>query len=262
MLRPAVMKDSTASLDRLPARPLIRTNGPLYRQLADILRTPIADGSFPVGASLPKEAEIADRFGISLITVRQALRELAADGLIRKRSAKPAVVTAQAPPMRLGWNLRSFGDLAAYAENAELAVKSYRREASVASARIFELEENQRSYCLRAMLVVRGRPDTQVTTYFPPDIGRRFTKDDFDDALIFRAVQKHLGLRLAAAAITVRAELADATLARDLDYAEGAPVLTLEMLYRAADQRPIEYTIARHRADVYTLTFDAPNDIP
>ncbi len=256
------MNDSTASLDRLPARPLIRTNGPLYRQLADILRTPIADGSFPVGASLPKEAEIADRFGISLITVRQALRELAADGLIRKRSAKPAVVAAQAPPMRLGWNLRSFGDLAAYAENAELVIKSYRREQSTDAARIFGLEETQRSYCLHAILVVRGRADTQVTTFFPPEIGKRFTKDDFDDALIFRAVQKHLGLRLAAASITVRAEVADAAVARDLDYSEGSPVLTVEMLYRSSDQQPIEYTIARHRADVYTLTFDAPNDIP
>ncbi len=62
--------------------------------------------------------------------------------------------------------------------------------------------------------------------------------------------------------ITVQAEIADAAFARDLDYSEGAPVLTVEMLYRSADQQPIEYTIARHRADVYTLTFDAPNDIP
>jgi GntR family transcriptional regulator len=256
------MNDSTASLDRLPARQLIRTHGPLYRQLADILRAPIADGSFPVGASLPKEAEIADRFGISLITVRQALRELAEDGLIRKRSAKPAVVAAQGPPMRHGWNLRSFGDLAAYAENAELAIKSYRREASTAAARIFGLADNERSYRLHAILIARGRPDTQVTTYFPPEIGRRFTKADFDDVLIFRAVQKHLGLRLAAASITVKAEIADASLARDLAYPEGAPVLAVEMLYRSAEGQPIEYTIARHRADIYTLTFDAPNDIP
>lgn len=256
------MDDSTTSLDRLPGRPLIRTNGPLYRQLADILRTPIADGSFPVGASLPKEADIADRFGISLITVRQALRELAADGLIRKRSAKPAVVVAQAPPARHGWNLRSFGDLAAYAENAELVIKSYRREPSADAARIFGLQANERPYCLHAILIARGRRDTQVTTFFPPEIGKRFTKEDFDDVLIFRAVQKHLGLRLAAASITVRAEVADAAVARDLDYTEGAPVLTVEMLYRSAEQQPIEYTIARHRADVYTLTFDAPNDIP
>ena len=153
------MNDSTASLDRLPARRLIRTNGPLYRQLADILRAPIADGSFPVGASLPKEAEIADRFGISLITVRQALRELAADGLIRKRSAKPAVVAAQAPPMRARLNLASFGDLAAYAENAELVIQSYRREPSTGRrAHLRPARGRAERYCLHAMLVARDVP--------------------------------------------------------------------------------------------------------
>ena len=127
---------------------------------------------------------------------------------------------------------------------------------------IFALADGERSYCLRAILIARGRADTQVTTYFPPEIGKRLTKSNFDDVLIFRSVQKHLGLRLAAASITVKAELADADLAADLDYAEGAPVLTVEMLYRSVDQQPIEFTIARHRADIYTLTYDAPNDIP
>src|SRR6478735_8057231 len=89
------------SLSPLPARQLLRDDGPLYRQLAAILRAPIVDGSYPLGAPLPKEADIAGRFGISLITVRQALRELEADGLIRKRAAKPAVVAARAPVAKL-----------------------------------------------------------------------------------------------------------------------------------------------------------------
>ncbi len=58
----------------------------------------------------------------------------------------------------------------------------------------------------------------------------------------------------------MRAEIADAEIARDLDYAEGAPVLAMEMLYRALDQQPIEFTVARHRADVFSLVYDAPND--
>ncbi|MEP0322936.1 GntR family transcriptional regulator [Bauldia litoralis] len=256
------MSKRTVSLESLPARQLSRSNGPLYRQLGEILRAPIADGKFPVGASLPKEAEIAEWFGISLITVRQALRELAAEGLIRKRSAKPAVVAAQAPPMRHAWNLRSFGDIAAATENAELVIRSYRREKSPEAAEIFGLAASERCYCLRAVLIARGRADTQVTTYFPPEIGMRLTRGNFDDVLIFRSVQKHLGLRLAAAAITVKAEVADADLAADLDCSEGEAVLTVEMLYRSVDQQPIEFTIARHRADVYTLTYDAPNDIP
>jgi GntR family transcriptional regulator len=86
-------------------------------------------------------------------------------------------------------------------------------------------------------------------------------RKDFNDVLIFRALQKHLGLRLAAARITVRAETADSDIACDLNYNVGAPVLAMELLYRSVDQQPVEFTIARHRADVFNLVYDAPNDM-
>src|SRR5262245_29947456 len=123
------MPDLDASLSFLPARRLLRDNGPLYRQLVAILKVPIIDGTCPVGTELPKEAEIAERFGISLITVRQALRELETDGLIRKRNAKPAVVAAGTPTPKLSSPFRNFADIAAYTKNARLEIASYRREA-------------------------------------------------------------------------------------------------------------------------------------
>jgi len=249
-----------ANLSSLPARQLLRHDGPLYRQLAAILRAPIVDGSYPVGTELPKEAEIADRFGISLITVRQALRELETDGLIRKRAAKPAVVAARAPTPKLSSAFRNFADIAAYTKDARLEIKSYRRELAEAPRAAFDLAEGDVSYCLRSILVVGGRPEAQITTWFQPEIGKRLKRSDFDDVLIFRAVERHLGLRLSGARISVRAETADQEIARDLDYAEGAPVLAMEMLYRALDRQPVELTIARHRADVFSLVYDAPND--
>jgi GntR family transcriptional regulator len=250
-----------ASLSSLPARRLLRDGGPLYRQLAAILKATIVDGTYPIGTELPKEAEIADRFGISLITVRQALRELETDGLIRKRAAKPAVVAARIPAPKLSSAFRNFADIAAYTKDARLEIASYRREAAEAPAAVFNLSDGGVSYCLRSILIVGERPEAQITTWFPPEIGKRMKRTDFDDVLIFRAVERHLGLHLAGAHITVRAEVADADIARDLDYAEGAPLLAMEMLYRTLDQVPVELTIARHRADVFSLVYDAPNDI-
>jgi GntR family transcriptional regulator len=250
---------SLADLSFLPSRRLLRDQGPLYRQLAAILRAPILDGSYPVGTELPKEAAIADRFGISLITVRQALRELESDGLIRKRAAKPAVVAARTPA-KLSSAFRSFADIAAYTKDARLEIKSYRRQVAEPARVAFNLKAGEASYCLRSILVVGDRREAQITTWFPPDIGKRLEREDFDDVLIFRAVERHLGIRLLGARVTVRAELADRDVARDLAYAAGAPVLAMEMLYRALDQRPVELTIARHRADVFNLVYDAPND--
>ena len=202
---------------------MARSNGPLYRQLADILREPIGNGTFPVGGELPKEATIAEHFGVSLITVRQALRDLEADGLIRKRSAKPAVVAARNPSVNLSWKFKNFADMAAFTKDAQLTVKSYRKEISPVLQRHFGMGKDEAGYCLRSVLSIGEQRKAQITTYFPPDIGARLKREDFSDVLIFRSVQKHLGLRLDVAHVTVRAEIADEAVAADLGIATGQP---------------------------------------
>lgn len=251
---------SVLTTDTLSGRPLTRGHGPLYRQLASALREPIASGAWPVGTALPREADLAGRFGVSLITVRQALRELEADGVILKRPAKPAVVAEPGHRGPSAWDFRSFADLAAFTRGARLEVRRYGREASAAAARAFGLGEDAPCYCLRGVLVAGGRPLTQVTTFFPEAVGRRLARADFDDVLIFRSVQRHLGLDLAAARLTVRAERADKALARELDYEKGAPVLAVELLFRDRDGQPVELTLARYPADRFALTYDLPND--
>jgi GntR family transcriptional regulator len=255
------MDDQISNLDILPRRALARANGPLYRQLADVLREPILSEAFAVGDELPKEAEIAERFGVSLITVRQALRELEGDGLIRKRSAKPAVVAARNQQMSFTWNFQNFADIAVFTKNAKLHIKSYRRQSSPVMQRVFGLAKEEQGFCLNAVLDVGGQQKSQITTYFPPDIGKRLHRNDFGDALIFQSVQKTLGLRLVVAHVTVRAEIADAEIAADLGCAEGSAILTTEMLYQSADQQKIEFTIARHPADRFSISYDAPNDL-
>lgn len=250
---------AAALLAALPGRALRREDGPLYRQLVDLLRAPIAAGRLPAGSELPKEADLAQRYGVSLITVRQAMRALETDGLIRKRAAKPAVVAEPAPPGLASWNFRNFADMARYTEDARLDIAAYERALPGPAARLFGLGSRERCWRLTGILVVGGEPETQITTYFPPAIGARLSRAAFDDVLIFRSVQRHLGLRLSAAQITVKAEVADARLAADLRYAEGAPVLVTEILYRA-DQQPVEFTVARHRADRFSLRYEAPND--
>ncbi len=255
------MNQHVANLGLLPKRVLGRANGPLYRQLADLLRKPISDGNFAVGSELPKEAHIAEHFGVSLITVRQALRELESEGLIKKRSAKPAVVIARNPSVNLSWNFKNFADMAAFTKDAQLKVKSYRKEKSPLLARHFGPDDEDAGYCLRSILSVGKQRKAQITTYFPPDIGAQFDKDDFTDVLIFQSVQRMLGLRLAVAHVTVRAEIADDIVAADLGVGVGSPILTVEMLYQSDDQRNIEFSVARHPADMFSITYDAPNDL-
>ena len=218
------MNQHVANLGLLPKRTLGRASGPLYRQLADLLRKPISDGNFAVGSELPKEAHIAEHFGVSLITVRQALA--------RARSGRP-------DPQALGQaggghRAHALGRLSAGTSRIsptwppsprtpQLKVKSYRKEKSPVLQRHFGLAADEAGYCLRSILSVGKQRKAQITTYFPADIGARVQQGRFhrraDLPLRAEASRTALGV----AHVTVRAEIADETVAADLGIAIGRP---------------------------------------
>jgi GntR family transcriptional regulator len=237
-------------------RPLDRTERPLYRQAAAELRAAISGGSLPVGAELPPEAELAEGFGVSLITIRHALRELEVDGLIRKRAAKTAVVARAARRAQLARDVNSLEDIVAATQGARLEIVDYAPRRSAEAAEAFGLDERTAIPCLSARMLVAEGPLSVLTIFFPPDIGRRMSRADFKDVVVFRSVERVLGIRPAGARITVASEVADGVLARRLDYSIGGPVLATRMLYFDATDAPVELTIARHRADRYRLTYD------
>src|SRR5262245_32145432 len=61
---------------------------PLYHQLKTVILREIESGRWPPDAQLPSEDELARRFSVSKITVRQALRDLAAEGFIRREQGR------------------------------------------------------------------------------------------------------------------------------------------------------------------------------
>lgn len=236
-------------------RALDRADGKLYRQVAARLRAAILGRRLAVGEELPTEAALAEGFGVSLITVRHALRELEADGLIGKRAAKPAVVVSAEPRGPAARRMDSLEDIAAATEGASLEISDWGHMRSAVAERVFGLAAGTELPCLRGRVMRDGVTMSDVTIFFAPAIGARLTRRDFDDVVVFRSVQKHLGLRISGARVTVRAELADAVLARRLDYEPGAAVLVSEIVYLDETGQPAEFTVARHRGDAYSLSY-------
>jgi GntR family transcriptional regulator len=250
------MTDSLQDMAPFPRRNLARRNGPLYQQVAELIRDLINSGALPVSSELPKEAHIGQYLDVSLITVRRALRELEDAGLIRKRSAKPAIVISQNPMSSGGWKFGSYDDLTTFTRDAVLQVMSYRRETSPVLQKHFGMAKGESGFCLRGYLAVGDQRKTLVTTYFPPDIGERLRIEDFTDVLIFRTLERCLGVKVERAQATVRAESAETAVARDLEVSVGSPILAIEMLYRTADQRNVEFTISRNPSELFSLSYD------
>lgn len=75
---------------------------PAYRQVADELRAQIVAGVLSAGERLPTEPELAQMFGVSRSTVREALRVLASQHLVETtRGVQGGSFVAEPDPTRL-----------------------------------------------------------------------------------------------------------------------------------------------------------------
>lgn len=68
---------------------------PSYQRVADDLRHAIATGTYQPGDQLPTLADLNARYGIAVMTARDAIRQLVADGLVVSRQGKGAFVLRQ-----------------------------------------------------------------------------------------------------------------------------------------------------------------------
>lgn len=85
----------TATLEPWPKRPQR-----LAQAVVESLTDSIVSGAFPPGSTLPVEPELCEAFGVSRITIREAVKSLEAKGLARARQGQGTTVTAAEE-----WNL-------------------------------------------------------------------------------------------------------------------------------------------------------------
>jgi len=79
----------------------------LYVRLASSLRSRINDGEWPPGTQLPTIQDLAKQYDVALVTVREALGVLAADGLVVSTRGRGTFVTEGARPVRGNLGLRA-----------------------------------------------------------------------------------------------------------------------------------------------------------
>ncbi|MEV7599232.1 FadR/GntR family transcriptional regulator [Kitasatospora sp. NPDC089797] len=102
---------------------------PLAEQAAALIEERIRSGEWPVGGKLPGEVALAKELGVGRSTVREALRTLAAAGMVQPRQGSGVFVTADRPA--------AGGDWAARLRAAELAhIYEVRTMVEVQAARL------------------------------------------------------------------------------------------------------------------------------
>lgn len=225
---------------------------PLYVQLARALREDIVSGQFPVGAQLPTEESLCQRFSVSRHTVREALRLLREDGLVSSRRGAGTRVMPPAASGEESHQVMSINDLLAFAADTRLEIESIDTVTlGEELARRTGLETGETWLEVRAL---RSSEDSSAplcrTEYY---INRAF-------AAVGRILQRHqgpifpliedlFGQQIVEVQQQISATLVGPELALVLDVAEGSAALEVRRSFRTADELTAQVTINTHPAD-------------
>lgn len=139
----------------------------LYAELAETLIRRIADGSYPLGSSLPSELALAQQHRVSRFTARAALAALQRQGYVTRRQRIGSVVIATSPRSSYSVQANNAADILRFSGTTELhLVHSQELQADPALARELGCDV--------------GEPWIRVSTYrTSPDTGTAVSWTDF-----------------------------------------------------------------------------------
>ncbi len=228
---------------------------PLYYQLESILREKINSGELAQGERLPTEAQLSKQYGVSRITVRQALASLVEEGLIERRQGLGTFVT-QRKPAKGSIRLTGFiEDLMAMGIETTVKVLDVSMiEAAEPEAEQLRMKPGQRVLRAKKVRSFRGTPYSYVINYLPESIGRRLSREDFAEGSLLKILEDKYHIRLGEAIQVISAALADGYVAGLLEVNIGAPLLSIERTVFSRDGEPVEYVKTLYRTDMYSYT--------
>jgi GntR family transcriptional regulator len=214
---------------------------PLYHQLFLVLRERIRDGEFALGAVLPGEQELTRLFEVSRITVKRALNELAAAGLVSRHRGRGTVVIHNATvPVVKGSFDNLMEALREMGLRTEVELLSVSRVA--ATPEIGELLGLPSAVPVERAERVRkleGEPFSYIVTHLPIDVAARIDPK----ALAHRPMLDLLedaGAAPRSAEQWISACGAEPAIAQALRIATGAPLLKIVRVMKDGDGVPVE----------------------
>lgn len=206
---------------------------PKYRQLLQLLRTRILAGELPPGARLPTEDELIRTYGLARGTVRRAIEQLAAEGLVVTTQGSGSYVSARHPnsvPFRFTAD-----------DRPPAAFRVLAREVVPALIDVAErlaLPLGEQVIHIARQRLDRGRVVAHSERYLPRSLCPGLLDEDLTVHSVHEILVARSELPLLRAVLEVEAQLLDVEDAARLEVAPLTPAIVVTRLTYTAPHRP------------------------
>ena len=227
---------------------------PLHIQVRETIRRQVRDGALiDKTGRLMTEAELGRHFGVSRITIRNAISPLVDEGMFARARGRGTFLRSNQPENWVG-RLMGFSETirdAGYQAGAKVLQQGMtnRHETGVRE----QLQERA-VWQLKRLRLADDTPIAIEHAFYPPDIGLELEKRDLTSIIMYSVFEDELGLAIKEAKQTIGASLADTTSAKLLGVKAGSPLLSIERLTLGKDGRALELLRSVYLPDYFRLS--------
>ncbi len=231
---------------------------PIWKAIADALRSDLNDGRYNIGDKLPTEAALAERFGVNRHTVRRSIAALVEEGLVRTRRGAGAYVTASPTDYPIGQRVRFHENVIAAGKRPEKQrLNVEQRAATAAEALALEIAPGDAVCAYHGLSLADGQPIALFESLFPLErlggiISALQRTSSVTEALKDAGVADYTR-----ASTRLTALRATATQALHLQVSEGDPLLRSTSVNVDRLSQPVEFGRTWFAGDRVTLTLGA-----
>jgi GntR family transcriptional regulator len=222
------------------------TFNPLYKEVKNRLTRGLAAGDWKPGAAIPSEAKLAERFNVSIGTVRKAIDELVAERILLRHQGRGTFVATHTEDRTLFYFFHIVGKDGSR-ELPLLELLSFKRaRANAAEEDKLGLSRGAPVFRIQNVLHLAGKPvifdEITVSAERFPDL----TEDIFRgrEGTIYGLYQARYGVSVVRISERLSAARASARAAALLDMAAGEPALVIKRVAYTYDDTPMEYRVS------------------
>ncbi|MGL4374655.1 MAG: GntR family transcriptional regulator [Turicibacter sp.] len=224
---------------------------PLYLQIKDILKHKIINNEYNVGSTIPSENDLEEMFGVSRMTIRQAVNELVNEGLLKKERGrgKGTVVLSNAIADRLS-TVKSFTqkmqEQGFVLKNKQINISLITPDTTVAAA--LNIDPDEKVLCLSRIRMVNNDIIMYTISYVPSSFNLPF------DAELYGSLYQLLSqqnIQISHAEEYIEAMLSNDEISAALEIPLNDAVLKRTRISKDQYNRNIEYTTTFYRSDKY-----------
>ncbi|WP_290033531.1 GntR family transcriptional regulator [Ligilactobacillus cholophilus] len=213
---------------------------PIYIRIHNSIKESIENGKWQVGERIPAERELAIEFGVSRMTLRQAIQTLVDEGILERRVGSGTFVARKKVQEKMS-GITSFTQIM---ENQNRHPSSKTISYQVATPSLSEREHLKLNDKVNVLRMERIRYADNVpicfeVTTLPYDLVKKYQRSQITKSL-YQTLEEH-GLHIGHAQQIVSASSASERISDYLNIKRGAPILKLRQITQLNSGKPFEY---------------------